>query len=175
MPTPHGRDLAFLLLILAGPLPLGLAVAAGARGLTHRLLPCRRKMFRDHRRTLAEIDLRTIYLRDLTILGCTFQDDAVFENLIGYIVIGTCLMSGAALTRVAVHRIGRPHHGLTLALHRADQLGQPRLDLVMAVAGDQRHPPRHPAGEGRTRPVSELETAVAALPLEERPLRVLIV
>lgn len=34
---------------------------------------------------LVNLDLRTIYLRDLTILGCTFQDDAVFENLIGYI------------------------------------------------------------------------------------------
>lgn len=37
---------------------------------------------------LAEIDLRTIYLRDLTILGCTFQDDVVFENLILYIERG---------------------------------------------------------------------------------------
>lgn len=33
----------------------------------------------------AEIDLRTIYLKDLRLLGCTFQDDEVFENLIGYI------------------------------------------------------------------------------------------
>ncbi|AHK34827.1 NADPH:quinone reductase [Rhodococcus opacus PD630] len=34
---------------------------------------------------ISEIDLRTVYLRDLTLYGCTFQDDAVFENLIGYI------------------------------------------------------------------------------------------
>lgn len=33
----------------------------------------------------AEIDLRTVYLKDLRLLGCTFQDDEVFENLIGYI------------------------------------------------------------------------------------------
>ncbi|MEO9094138.1 MAG: alcohol dehydrogenase family protein [Microbacteriaceae bacterium] len=33
----------------------------------------------------ATIDLRTIYLKDLSLLGCTFQDDVVFENLIGYI------------------------------------------------------------------------------------------
>ncbi|MGO4584630.1 alcohol dehydrogenase family protein [Arthrobacter sp. 2RAF6] len=33
----------------------------------------------------ADIDLRTIYLRDLQLLGCTFQDDEVFENLIGYV------------------------------------------------------------------------------------------
>jgi NADPH:quinone reductase-like Zn-dependent oxidoreductase len=34
---------------------------------------------------LARIDLRTIYLKDLSLLGCTFQDDEVFENLITYI------------------------------------------------------------------------------------------
>lgn len=33
----------------------------------------------------AEIDLRTVYLKDLRLLGCTFQDDEVFKNLIGYI------------------------------------------------------------------------------------------
>lgn len=37
---------------------------------------------------LAELDLRTLYLRDLTLLGCTFQEDAVFENLISYIERG---------------------------------------------------------------------------------------
>jgi NADPH:quinone reductase-like Zn-dependent oxidoreductase len=34
---------------------------------------------------IAEIDLRTLYLRDLTLYGCTFQLDEVFENLIKYI------------------------------------------------------------------------------------------
>lgn len=34
---------------------------------------------------IATWDLRTIYLRDLVILGCTFQEDAVFKNLVGYI------------------------------------------------------------------------------------------
>lgn len=34
---------------------------------------------------IVELDLRTIYLNDLRLLGCTFQDDEVFENLIGYI------------------------------------------------------------------------------------------
>lgn len=34
---------------------------------------------------IAEIDLRTLYLKDLTLLGCTFQPDEVFENLIGYV------------------------------------------------------------------------------------------
>ncbi|AEM84140.1 alcohol dehydrogenase family protein [Streptomyces violaceusniger] len=36
----------------------------------------------------AEIDLRTLYLRDLSLFGCTFQEDEVFENLIGYIERG---------------------------------------------------------------------------------------
>lgn len=34
---------------------------------------------------VAPVDLRTVYLRDLTLLGCTFQEDEVFANLISYI------------------------------------------------------------------------------------------
>lgn len=34
---------------------------------------------------IAEIDLRTVYLRDLSLFGCTFQADEVFENLIRYV------------------------------------------------------------------------------------------
>lgn len=34
---------------------------------------------------IAQIDLRTVYLRDLSLFGATFQDDVVFENLVGYI------------------------------------------------------------------------------------------
>lgn len=37
---------------------------------------------------LAEIDLRTLYLKDLTLYGATFQEDAVFENLVSYIEAG---------------------------------------------------------------------------------------
>ena len=37
---------------------------------------------------LAEIDLRTVYLKDLSLLGCTFQEDEVFENLVGYVERG---------------------------------------------------------------------------------------
>ena len=32
-----------------------------------------------------ELDVRTLYLKDLTLIGCTFQEDVVFENLIRYI------------------------------------------------------------------------------------------
>ncbi|MBT8437344.1 MAG: alcohol dehydrogenase family protein [Gammaproteobacteria bacterium] len=34
---------------------------------------------------LVELDVRTLYLKDLTLIGCTFQEDIVFENLVGYI------------------------------------------------------------------------------------------
>jgi NADPH:quinone reductase-like Zn-dependent oxidoreductase len=34
---------------------------------------------------IAEIDLRTLYLHDLTVLGCTYQEREVFDNLIGYV------------------------------------------------------------------------------------------
>lgn len=37
---------------------------------------------------LAQIDVRTLYLKDLTLFGCTFQEDEVFENLIAYIERG---------------------------------------------------------------------------------------
>ena len=34
------------------------------------------------------LDLRTLYLRDLTLIGCTIQDDGVFDNLVSYIERG---------------------------------------------------------------------------------------
>ena len=34
---------------------------------------------------LVELDMRTLYLKDLTFFGCTFQEDAVFDNLVHYI------------------------------------------------------------------------------------------
>mgnify|MGYP001815208253 CR=1 FL=1 len=37
---------------------------------------------------LVELDVRTLYLKDLTLIGCTFQEDIVFENLVGYIERG---------------------------------------------------------------------------------------
>ena len=33
---------------------------------------------------IVELDVRTLYLKDLVLIGCTFQDRKVFENLIGY-------------------------------------------------------------------------------------------
>lgn len=37
---------------------------------------------------ISEIDVRTLYLKDLTLFGCTFQEDVVFENLVRYIEAG---------------------------------------------------------------------------------------
>ena len=34
---------------------------------------------------IAEVDLRTLYLHDLTVLGCTYQEREVFENLLRYV------------------------------------------------------------------------------------------
>ena len=37
---------------------------------------------------ISEIDVRTLYLKDLTLFGCTFQEDIVFENIVKYIEAG---------------------------------------------------------------------------------------
>lgn len=37
---------------------------------------------------ISEIDVRTLYLKDFTLFGCTFQEDVVFENLVRYIEAG---------------------------------------------------------------------------------------
>src|SRR3712207_3442581 len=37
---------------------------------------------------IAELDLRTLYLKDLSLFGCTFQEDEVFEDLVGYVERG---------------------------------------------------------------------------------------
>lgn len=37
---------------------------------------------------MVELDVRTLYLKDLTLIGCTFQEDIVFENLVKYIEQG---------------------------------------------------------------------------------------
>jgi NADPH:quinone reductase-like Zn-dependent oxidoreductase len=37
---------------------------------------------------IVELDVRNLYLKDLTFFGCTFFDDIVFENLVGYIERG---------------------------------------------------------------------------------------
>jgi len=34
---------------------------------------------------VVEFDVRTLYLKDITLFGCTFQDDIVFENVVSYI------------------------------------------------------------------------------------------
>ncbi len=37
---------------------------------------------------IVELDVRTLYLKDLSFFGCTFQAKEIFENLIAYIESG---------------------------------------------------------------------------------------
>jgi NADPH:quinone reductase-like Zn-dependent oxidoreductase len=37
---------------------------------------------------MVELDVRTLYLKDLSLFGSTFQDDVIFPNLISYIEAG---------------------------------------------------------------------------------------
>ena len=37
---------------------------------------------------MVALDVRTLYLKDLSLIGCTFQEDVVFENLVRYIENG---------------------------------------------------------------------------------------
>ncbi|NMG46123.1 zinc-binding dehydrogenase [Aromatoleum toluvorans] len=37
---------------------------------------------------IVELDVRTLYLKDLSFFGCTFQDDMIFTNLVSYIERG---------------------------------------------------------------------------------------
>jgi len=37
---------------------------------------------------MVELDLRTLYLKDLTFFGCTWQEDTIFEELVGHIEQG---------------------------------------------------------------------------------------
>ncbi|MCX7890678.1 MAG: zinc-binding dehydrogenase, partial [Rhodobacteraceae bacterium] len=60
---------------------------------------------------MAEIDLRTLYLRDLTLFGCTFQPPEVFANLIAYIEAGEV----------------RP---LVARTYPLDQIGQAQADFM---------------------------------------------
>ena len=48
-----------------------------------------------------ELDLRTLYLKDLTLLGCTSQDDAVFGNIVGYLERGELVPLVAAIYPLA--------------------------------------------------------------------------
>ncbi len=56
---------------------------------------------------ICEIDIRTLYLKDLTLFGCTFQEDIVFENLVKYIEAGEIrpVIAGTyPLAEIARHR-----------------------------------------------------------------------
>ena len=66
---------------------------------------------------ISEIDIRTLYLKDLTLFGCTFQEDVVFENLVGYIERGEIRPVVArtyplsAIARAQADFLGKSHTG----------------------------------------------------------------
>ena len=45
---------------------------------------------------LVTLDVRTLYLKDLTLFGCTFQEDVVFENLVRHLEAGSLRPAVAA-------------------------------------------------------------------------------
>ena len=40
---------------------------------------------------VVSLDLRTLYLKDLTLFGCTSQHEAVFDDLVAYLERGECV------------------------------------------------------------------------------------
>ena len=67
---------------------------------------------------------------------------------------GPRLVSARRLYRVAMHGIARPDHRFAFALHRADEIGEMRADLLRAEAADQRQAARF---IGRIQDVDELD------------------
>jgi NADPH:quinone reductase-like Zn-dependent oxidoreductase len=57
---------------------------------------------------LVELDLRTLYLKDLHLLGCTFQEDHIFDNLVGYIERGE--IQPAVAKTYSLHEIAQAQH-----------------------------------------------------------------
>jgi NADPH:quinone reductase-like Zn-dependent oxidoreductase len=55
---------------------------------------------------IAELDLRTLYLKDLTLYGCTILEPQVFPNLVGYIERGEIRPVVAATYPLSENRRG---------------------------------------------------------------------
>ncbi|KAF1952454.1 Zn-dependent oxidoreductase [Byssothecium circinans] len=75
---------------------------------------------------IVELDARTLYLKDLSFFGCTFMEDGVFEDLVGYIERGEI----------------RPHVGRVFPLREIVQAQEVFLGktvcgkLVLEIPGD---------------------------------------
>jgi NADPH:quinone reductase-like Zn-dependent oxidoreductase len=59
---------------------------------------------------LVELDVRTLYLKDLTFYGCTFQEDAVFDNVV--VGVLTAAVAFTSLLVMAWKRAGRKQREL---------------------------------------------------------------
>lgn len=114
---------------------------------------------------LAKVDLRTLYLKDLTLFGCTFQEDAVFENLVRYIEAGEIRPIVARtyplsdIVRAQKDFLAKSHVGKLVLLPPAD----PPLNRN---AADEDHRSPHPfartAGSGRSLPHGAVRSLDAA-------------
>src|SRR3546814_10682691 len=77
---------------------------------------------------------------------------------------GPRLVTGRGLDDVAVHRVARPDDGMARFLHRAHQLRQMRLDLVVAVAGDERHAAGHMTRDRKSTRLNSSHSCASRMP-----------
>ena len=81
---------------------------------------------------LVELDLRTLYLWDLTLFGCTWQDEDMFTNLVSYIERGAPVLSSF----VFLDTTGGGHVALPVdeyldrVKERAEEQGRPVSELL---------------------------------------------
>ncbi|WP_439870408.1 alcohol dehydrogenase family protein [Pseudomonas syringae] len=77
---------------------------------------------------LVELDLRTLYLKDLTFYGCTWQDDNVFRALIDYVETGR------------IRPLVSKHYSLTdIALAQEDFLSKKHVGKLVLVPPQETH------------------------------------
>ncbi|WEL89215.1 zinc-binding dehydrogenase [Pseudomonas sp. CBSPCBW29] len=77
---------------------------------------------------LVELDLRTLYLKDLTFYGCTWQDDNVFQALVNYIEEGR------------IRPLVSKHYSLSdIALAQEDFLSKKHVGKLVLVPPQELH------------------------------------
>lgn len=90
-----------------------------------------------------EIDLRTVYLKDLSLLGCAFQEDEVFENLIGYIEadeISPVVSRTYPLSEIATAQqdfLAKKHAGKIVLIPLQATTGKPTSDTATITSSTE--------------------------------------